>query len=98
MANELVDDISYNNGIDGSLIPVVSKRKGSLTHWRVLTFECAGKRLSIYPDGGFMNGWFIYNAPGKPRHEYDLSTLTYDSEINIFRNQDIKFDVTIEDC
>ena len=98
MANELVDDILYDNGIEGSLIPVVSKRKGTLTHWRVLTFECAGKRLNIYPDGGFMNGWFIHNAPGKPRHEYDLSTLTYDTEVNIFRNQDIKFDVTIEDC
>ena len=97
MANELVDDISYNNGIDGSLIHVVSKRKGTLTHWRVLTFECAGKRLNIYPDGGFMNGWFIHNAPGKPRHEYDLSTLTYDTEVNVFRNQEIKFDVTIEE-
>ena len=28
--------------------------------------------------------------------EYDLSTITYDTEIDICRNQDIKFDVTIE--
>ena len=28
---------------------------------------------------------------------YDLSTITYDTEIDICRNQDIKFDVTIED-
>ena len=60
------------------------------------TFECAGKKLCIYPDGGFMNGWFIYNAPGE-RKMYDLSTITYDTEIDICRNQDIKFDVTIED-
>ena len=98
MANELVDDISYDNRIEGSLIPVVSKPKRTLTHWRVLTFECAGKKLCIYPDGGFMNGWLIYNAPGEPRNVYDLSTLTYDTDVNIFRNQEIKFDVTIEDC
>ena len=36
-----------------------------------------------------MNGWFIYNAPGE-RKMYDLSTITYDTEIDICRNQDIK--------
>lgn len=98
MANELTDDLSHESGIEGTLIPIVSKRQGTLTHWRVLTIECAGKRLCIYPDGGFMNGWFIYNAPGKPRHEYDLSKLTYDTEIQIYRNKEIKFDVAIENC
>jgi hypothetical protein len=98
MANELVDDISYDNGIEGSLITVVSRPKRTLTHWRVLTLECAGKKLCIYPDGGFMNGWLIYNAPGESRNVYDLSMLTYDTEVIIFRNQEIKFDVTIEDC
>ena len=44
-----------------------------------------------------MNGWLIYNTPGESRKEYDLSTLTYDTEVNIFRNQEIKFDITIED-
>lgn len=97
MANELVDDISYDNGIEGSLVPVISKPKRTLTHWRVLTLGCAGKKLCIYPDGGFMNGWLIYNPPGESRKEYDLSTLTYDTEVNIFRNQEIKFDITIED-
>ena len=97
MANELVDDISYDNGIEGSLVPVISKPKRTLTHWRVLTLGCAGKKLCIYPDGGFMNGWLIYNTPGESRKEYDLSTLTYDTEVNIFRNQEIKFDITIED-
>ena len=62
------------------------------------TLECVDKRLSIYPDGGFMNGWMIYNAPGTERHIYDLQTITHDTEIDIYRNREIKFDVTIEDC
>ena len=43
-----------------------------------------------------MNGWFIYNAPGE-RKMYDLSTISYDTDIDICRNQDIKFDIIIED-
>lgn len=58
--------------------------------------ENAGKTLSIYPDGGFINGWLIYNRPGR-RHEYDMATIMHDTEVNICRNQDIKYDVTIED-
>lgn len=96
LANELVDGLEHEDGIEGTLSPVVSAPRRSLTHWRVLTFECAGKKQCIYPDGGFMNGWFIYNAPGE-RKMYDLSTITYDTEIDICRNQDIKFDITIED-
>lgn len=84
-------------GLKGTLVPIVSGPKRSLPHWRVLIFECAGKKLCIYPDGGFMNGWFIYNAPNTPHHIYDLSTITYDTEIRICRNQDIKYDVTIEE-
>ena len=89
LANELVEGLEYEDGIEGTLSPVVSAPRRSLTHGRVLTFECAGKKLCIYPDGGFMNGWFIYNAPGE-RKMYDLSTITYDTEIDICRNQDIK--------
>jgi hypothetical protein len=97
MATSIVEDLDYEDNISGTLIPVASVPKHTLTHWRVLSFECAGKKLSIYPDGGFMNGWYIYNAPDKPRKQIDLSTIMYDTEVNLFRNQDIKFDVTIED-
>ena len=96
LAKEMVSDLEYETGIRGTLSPVLSAQKRSLTHWRVLSFECAGKRLSIYPDGGFMNEWMIYNAPGDYKY-YDISTITHDTEISIYRNQDIKFDVTIED-
>ena len=96
LAKEMVSDLEYETGIRGTLSPVLSAQKRSLTHWRVLSFDCAGKRLSIYPDGGFMNEWMIYNAPGDYKY-YDISTITHDTEISIYRNQDIKFDVTIED-
>ena len=97
LANSWIDDLDYEDNIEGTLIPVRSQPKNTLTHWRVLSFDCAGKRLSIYPDGGLMNGWSIYNAPGQ-FHRYDTATITHDTEIDLHRNQEIKFDVTIEDC
>ena len=96
LANRWIDDLDYEDGIEGELVPVSSQPKNTLTHWRVLSFDCAGKRLSIYPDGGLMNGWSIYNAPGQ-FHRYDTATITHDTEIDLHRNQEIKFDVTIED-
>ena len=89
-------DMDDDHSLRGTIIPIVSQPRNSLTHWRVLSFECAGKRLSIYPDGGFMNGWSIYNTPGE-FHRYDTASITHDTEIALSRNQDIKFDVIIED-
>ena len=43
-----------------------------------------------------MSGWLIDNSNGG--HYYDLSQVTYDAEVNICRNQDLKYDVQIEDC
>ena len=96
LSNSWLEDMDYDNQIEGTILPIASQPKNSLTHWRVLSFECAGKRLSIYPDGGLMNGWSIYNAPGQ-YHRYDTSTITHDTEIDLCRNQEIKFDVTIEE-
>lgn len=94
LATEFIDDME-TNGISASLEEVESRPKHSLTHWRELSLVCAGKRLSIYPDGGFMNGWYIYNKPHEHK-QYDLSKITYDTEIDLFRNDEIKFDVTVE--
>ena len=98
LTKELIDNLNYANDINGSLIPVKSVPKRMLTHWRVLSIECACKKLSIYPDGGFMNGWFLYNEPDKPRSYYNLSQITVDTDIPLTRNQDIKFDVIVETC
>lgn len=96
LTNQLISNINYSDDINGSLIPVVSVPKRALTHWRVLSIECAGKKLSIYPDGGFMNGWYLYNAPDQPRSYYSLAQITVDADIMVSRNQDIKFDVIME--
>lgn len=91
----LAKDWKKDLGYEGIVLPINSLPKNSLTHWRVMTFECAGKRLCIYPDGGLMNGWSIYNAPGQ-YHRYMIDEITHDTEIALYRNQEIKFDVTIE--
>lgn len=96
LSSAWLDDMEYEHNLTGVVMPIDSKPRNTLTHWRVLSLECAGKRLSIYPDGGLMNGWFIYNTPGE-YHRYDTATITHDTEIDLSRNQEIKFDVTIED-
>ena len=87
------DDLRHLE-LKGEILPVASAPKGSLTHWRVLSFECDGKVLSIYPDGGFMNGWCIQSGDNPYIKLDDLTLNTY---ITLTRTQDIKFDVIIED-
>lgn len=74
---------------------IESKPAGSLTHWRVLNFEYNGKRLSIYPDGGLLNGWKL----GKlgPNERYEYYDTTTDDNLPLQRQSDIKFEVHIED-
>lgn len=90
LSNQWIEDLE-GEGLYGEIEPIESLPKNSLTHWRVLSFECAGKKISIYPDGGFMNGW------GMDRHDhsYDTSNITHDSDVSLFRTQDIKFDIQI---
>lgn len=79
--------------ISGSIVPVVSKERNTLTHWRELSIECAGKKLSIYPDGGLLNGWTISR---NNRRYFDPTDVDASTEVLLTRNQDIKIDVTIE--
>lgn len=72
---------------------VVSQDRNTLTHWRVLSIECTGKRLCIYPDGGLLNGWKISR---NNTERFTPENLEPSSEINLTRIQDIKIDVTIE--
>jgi hypothetical protein len=81
----------------GSLIPIQSREHNTLTHWRVLSMECAGKRLSIYPDGGFVNGWNILKDWTKNTKRFTLDNISANDVIYLKRCQSIKYDVTIED-
>jgi hypothetical protein len=96
LTNTWIDDLNHEFGIEGFLTPIISVDKRTLTHWRVLSIECGNKRLSIYPDGGFINEWNIGRQPNG--EFFEVSTITHDTEIHIFRNKEIKFDIIIEDC
>ena len=79
----------------GQLKDVVSAPAGTLTHWRVLNLECSGKRLSIYPDGGLLNGWGL-DYDNRKKY-YDIDNTSYDDHIPMIRQQAIKYEVHIED-
>jgi hypothetical protein len=96
LTNAWINDLSETDNIEGTLIPIVSADKRALTHWRELSFICGSKKLSIYPDGGFINEWLIARQPDGVF--YDTSNIKYDTNICLYRNKDIKFDLTIEDC
>ena len=87
--------MDYENDLNGELIDVKSAKAGTLTHWRVLNFECNGKRLSIYPDGGLLNGWGFDKA--NCTKYYDLDTTSHEDDIPMIRQQAIKYEVHFED-
>lgn len=94
LTNAWIEDLYTESQIDGELVPIESKNKRTLTHWRVLSISCGKKKLSIYPDGGFINEWNIARQPNG--EFYDTATITHDTKIYLYRNKEIKFDVTIE--
>ena len=94
-AESWVTHMDYDFDIIGTLIDIESQKAGSLTHWRVLNFECNGKRLSIYPDGGLLNGWSFDKS--RSNKFYDADTTTHKDAIPIKRQQAIKYEVHLED-
>ena len=94
-ADSWVNYMDYEHDLNGQLIDIKSASKGSLTHWRVLNFECNGKRLSIYPDGGLLNGWGFDKA--NSTKYYDQDTTSHEDDIPMIRQQAIKYEVHIED-
>lgn len=91
-----LNDMDNNYRLVGKLIPIQSKSRHSLTHWRELSFECDGRRLSIYPDGGFANGWNLNKNKGSNTKFYKIENTDTRDSIGVIRSQDIKYDVTIE--
>ena len=93
LTNGWLCDIDNEFSIHGELNPIKSHERNSLTHWRVLSFECGDKTLSIYPDGGFANGWDI----GKNSKYFTLDNTDSRDCIALERSKDIKYDVTVSD-
>jgi len=100
--NDLAEGWLYsldaNDRIKGKLIPIASKEHNTLTHWRVLTIQCGNKRLEIYPDGGFANGWNLDKDRNVNKKLFTIDNTDTNDHIGLFRSCDIKFDVTIEDA
>lgn len=75
-------------------LTVEKKKSYEFEHWRELRFVCGDKMLSIFPDGGFANGWNLdidyYRAEHNP---FDHEKVRYNTKIRIKRDKDIKFDV-----
>ena len=92
--DDKLEDIIYQWKKD-VVFTIDSKESGELTHWRVLNFEYNGKRLSIYPDGGLLNGWKLGKLD--PGEYYDYYSTTTDDDIPLQRQSDIKYEVHIED-
>ncbi len=82
-----IDDLKRTYFMNGKLCTVVSGEKRSLPHWRELSVRCGKKRLSIYPDGGFINEW---NIDRQLNGEfYDTGTVSYDTPVCLYRNKEI---------
>ncbi len=56
--------------------------------------------MSIYPDGGFLNGWvFKKNTENHVRSKFYTNDNTDTTDdITLRREHDIKYDITIENC
>ena len=80
---------------------IKSESPKTLTHWRELSISCGGKKLSIYPDGGFANGWHLADKFARARDEhhgfYSQENTTTRDNISVRLGEDIKFDVSMED-
>ena len=100
LCNAWLDKLDQKTGIYGICSEIKSVKARSLTHWRELSITCGGKKLVIYPDGGFANGWHIAsnNSHAISYKDYDENNTSTEDNIKIKLNQDIKFDVSIEDA
>lgn len=77
-------------------LTIEKKKVYEFEHWRELRLVCGDKVLSIYPDGGFANGWNLdtdyYHAKDK---RFDHGNVRYNTPIHIKRDKGIKFDVCL---
>ncbi len=78
-----------------TLIPIVSLEHNTLTHWRELAFTCGDKTLSIYPDGGFANGWSLTVKGNTKRYTPDNTNVTEAMPMRL--KQDIRIEVAVDE-
>lgn len=66
-----------------------------LPHWRELIIECGEKKMSIYPNGGFINEWFFDSQAPNIKY-YTVENISINDKIALYRRNLIKYDVKID--
>ncbi len=94
--SEAWKDAVNNNGMECGEIQIDTMPARSLPHWRSLTFECDGKSLCFYPNGGIINEWFEDRARTYGRC-YSNESITTEEDIPLRRYKEVMYDVEIID-
>lgn len=98
--NEMIEEwnnVCQSNELDGCASELVPQEAKTLPHWRVLTFQCGGKQLDIYPNGGIINEWYLSRAVRNTVH-YTYRDISCQDVVNLQRYKDIMYDVELKDA
>lgn len=110
--NNITDDIERNDvlreisdkwkkiingdGMSCMEIIITTKHARTLPHWRSLIFECEGKALCLYPNGGIINEWYEDRARTNGKY-YSVDDITTEEHVPLKRNKEIMYDAEIQD-
>ena len=101
--NDVLRDISdewkeiiNRDGMSCLDIKITTEAARSLPHWRSLIFECEGKALCLYPNGGIINEWFEDRARTNGKR-YSIDEITTEEKIPLKRTKEIMYDAEIQD-
>jgi hypothetical protein len=91
LAGKWIGDIA----IKGGLLLIDTRNARTLPHWRELKFECAGKALILYPNGGIINEWFLDGR--NATKQYGNENTNTSDNIPLYRKKEIMYDAEIKD-
>lgn len=81
---------------DPNMYEINQKANGKLPHWRVLVIECGNKKISIYPNGGFINEWYFDRKNSQHISQLNsIEDMRITDSIPLFRRQPVKYEVII---
>lgn len=83
--------------LKGELSFIKPEYNYNFSHWRELSFSCGNKKLSIFPDGGFANGWVMDRSYYKKnRLEIPTDTAQVLEVLHLQHEKEIKYDLKIQ--
>lgn len=92
---ELAIDWCVGLDIDGKVNELHPLPKRALPHWRILSFECEGKQLNFYPNGGIINEWFP-DRDERSTHSLSVANISTEDNVKLHRRSDIMYDVELK--